>query len=607
MPYSSVYAFGDSLVDPGNALELADAFDFLPFGTPDNLPTADKGYYLGRFTDGFTYTDLISNKFLGVATKPVFPFGYDDPFLGISFGFLSDPDGNNLNFAYGGAQIRQGDEYVPDMDDQTDAFKDAVDGHTDPNGLHIVTFGGNDIHELVPKFDPWLDPVAAQTHLQKDADEFIEELRDIIGTGARHILITGIPDVGIQPYYNDTPMEAERRAAATQYGETLDAMIRTQLAQLNITGVTIHYVSFTQMAGDIFDRLEGIVPASELYPLNESSLVFYDSVHPTAQMHALAAAYLLDALNGAPAGETLRIANPDFVQAGSIATAGEVDSLTFSLAANTSYTFELLGLSSGKLPGLASWQVLADPSLSLVGAGGLVASNDDGGLGLDARVQFTTGEAGLYTLQLSGVGMLTGAYTLQADNAAVRNDSYNIGNSSALVIEGEGGGTDRIYASVSYALADGTSIETLSTSNDNGKTAINLTGNGLDQTLIGNAGSNILDGKGGGDLLWGGAGKDYFAFTSALDGSVDLVDDFSVRDDSFYLENAIFTGLATGTLSKSAFVAGTAAKDATDRIIYDPATGHLFFDPDGTGALAQQHFATLDVDLKPTANDFLII
>src|SRR5688500_16378331 len=136
MAYSGVYVFGDSLVDSGNALKLAETYDYFPFTSlPDGAPTSGKGYHSGNFTNGWTLVDLISNKYLGVTTKTVFPFGYDEPFLGISFGFVSDPDGNNLNFAYGGAQIRQGDEAVPDIDDQTDAFRDAVDGDADPDAL----------------------------------------------------------------------------------------------------------------------------------------------------------------------------------------------------------------------------------------------------------------------------------------------------------------------------------------------------------------------------------------------------------------------------------------------------------------------------------------
>ena len=106
MGYSGVIVFGDSLVDAGNALGLANWYDDLPFTDPvDAAPTSDKGYYSGRFTNGFTFADLLSNKYLGIPTKPIFPYGYEDPYIGVRISpFASDPSGHNLNFAYGGAQ-----------------------------------------------------------------------------------------------------------------------------------------------------------------------------------------------------------------------------------------------------------------------------------------------------------------------------------------------------------------------------------------------------------------------------------------------------------------------------------------------------------------------
>jgi phospholipase/lecithinase/hemolysin len=148
MSYTGVFVFGDSLVDAGNALKLAEFVDDIPLTSlPDGAPAAADGYYLGRFTNGLTFADVVSNKFISVPTKPTFPFGYDDPWLGLSFPFTSDPKGNNLNFAYGGAQIRKGEEAVPDLDDQTDAYRDAVDGRADPSALHLITIGANDVRE----------------------------------------------------------------------------------------------------------------------------------------------------------------------------------------------------------------------------------------------------------------------------------------------------------------------------------------------------------------------------------------------------------------------------------------------------------------------------
>ena len=152
MTYSGVYVFGDSLVDAGNALKLAEWYGDLTFSDlPDGAPTAELGYYKGRFSDGYTFADLLSNKEIGAVTKPVFPYGFEDPWLGIPIApFAGDPSGNNLNFAYGGAQIRQGSEAVPDLDGQTDAFRNAVDGDADSNALYLITIGGNDVRSLAP-------------------------------------------------------------------------------------------------------------------------------------------------------------------------------------------------------------------------------------------------------------------------------------------------------------------------------------------------------------------------------------------------------------------------------------------------------------------------
>src|SRR4030095_14734252 len=150
MAYSAVYVFGDSLVDSGNALKLAEWYDGLPFtDLPEGAPTAEDGYFKGRFSNGYTFADLVTNKAVGLVTKPVFPYEFEDPWLGVPIApFASDPKGNNLNFAYGGSHIIGGAEVVPDLDGQTDAFRHAVDFDADPNALYLITTGGNDIRDL---------------------------------------------------------------------------------------------------------------------------------------------------------------------------------------------------------------------------------------------------------------------------------------------------------------------------------------------------------------------------------------------------------------------------------------------------------------------------
>ena len=90
--------------------------------------------------------------------------------------------------------------------------------------------------------------------------------------------------------------------------------------------------------------------------------------------------------------------------------------------------------------------------------------------------------------------------------------------------------------------------------------------------------------------------------------NVDHINDFSVPADTIVLENAVYSAItATGTLGAGAFHIGTAAGDASDRIVYNAVTGALSYDPDGTGHAAMVQFASLVPGLALTNTDFLIV
>jgi serralysin len=138
-----------------------------------------------------------------------------------------------------------------------------------------------------------------------------------------------------------------------------------------------------------------------------------------------------------------------------------------------------------------------------------------------------------------------------------------------------------------------------------------LKGMSGDDTLRAGAGSDHLNGGLGNDDLQGGKGKDHFIFNSALSDpsgvNVDRISDFIARDDTIRLDDRVFAGLKTGALLPGRLCFGSGAKDSKDRIIYDKATGELFYDPDGTGAAAQVKFATLTSKPALSAADFYIV
>src|SRR5215208_5045826 len=405
MAYSGVYVFGDSLVDAGNALKLAEWYGGLPFSDlPEGAPTTDLGYFQGRFTNGYSFADLIANKAIGTVTRPIFPYAYEDPWIGIRIApFESDPSGHNLNFAYGGAQIRQGDEVVPDLDGQTDAFKDAVDNHADPNALYVFTMGGNDVRNLAKAGSDPVPLADGHAALDKAAEKMLHEIEQLVDIGAQNILITGLPDVGIIPKYDSNGngmldgAEVARSAAATEYSIYLDTLIRTEIVPaLQAMGASVTYVplmDYHDSAGNLVQgALSRIMPeiaalhgltAAELSGnlLAHQDLLFFDQVHPTAQAHALVGAYSYSLLTGTAWIENLPLtgADVDYRSVASIGAAGEVDTLIVALVAGTTYTFEMLGMSS-----LATAGSLADPSLRLLGPNGAVAESDaDSGAGFD--------------------------------------------------------------------------------------------------------------------------------------------------------------------------------------------------------------------------------
>lgn len=183
-------------------------------------------------------------------------------------------------------------------------------------------------------------------------------------------------------------------------------------------------------------------------------------------------------------------------------------------------------------------------------------------------------------------------------------DHYYVDNIGDQVVERIGRGYDMVHSGVSYTLPD--NVEGLILL---GSRAIDAVGNGSDNVLTGNRGDNILRGGGGNDLLTGGAGIDYFVFDTAPGvGNVDRITDFSVVDDGIALDPLAFTAIGpAGTLAAGAFQTGAAATEADDRILYDGASGNIYYDADGSGAGAALLFAQVAPGTALSNADFLVI
>ena len=233
-----------------------------------------------------------------------------------------------------------------------------------------------------------------------------------------------------------------------------------------------------------------------------------------------------------------------------------------------------------------------DDQETLVGHGG----NDEmfgrgeidslyGGLGADTLF----GEAGADTLNGgSDADTLSGGADDDRLDGETGNDDLNGGDGRDLLFGGDN----------ADLLEGGGDVDTLDG------------GTGADQLFGGNA-EDRLDGGAGSDVLTGGGGADTFVFSTRLSatGNRDRITDYQDGSDRIVL--ASLGGQAFEALGSSVedgeLVNGTAPADDDDFLIYDPATGILYFDRDGAGGAAKIAFAIFDIPLASLqASDFLV-
>lgn len=213
----------------------------------------------------------------------------------------------------------------------------------------------------------------------------------------------------------------------------------------------------------------------------------------------------------------------------------------------------------------------------------------------------------------AGSDRLIGGLGNDTLDGGIGNDIYIVDSRGDIVREISTIATeiDTVFSSVNYSLSANVERLTLTETNaiNGAGNSLNnvLSGNRADNLLVGGAGDDLLVGNFGNDTLTGGIGSDRFIFQFRQQG-IDTITDFVVIDDTIVVSAAGFGGgLISGrTLAASQFVLGAAAMDNSDRFIYNPTSGALFFDSDGTGAIASTQIATLGTGLSLSAFDIFV-
>ncbi|MFN7307445.1 MAG: calcium-binding protein, partial [Acetobacteraceae bacterium] len=130
-------------------------------------------------------------------------------------------------------------------------------------------------------------------------------------------------------------------------------------------------------------------------------------------------------------------------------------------------------------------------------------------------------------------------------------------------------------------------------------------------SISGGVGNDTISGNAGSDTVNGGAGNDSFIFNSPLgSNNDDLILSYNAFEDTILLDQSVFgaIGAAGSPLAAGSFTVNSVATSTDHRIVFDNATGALFYDADGSGAGSAVHFATLTgISGSITYAEFLII
>jgi phospholipase/lecithinase/hemolysin len=260
--YSAVIVYGDSLSDNGNL--------FAATGQPGSP------YYDGRRSNGPVAVEQLAT----LLNSPLLDFAWVGATTGIG------------NLGDGGTPTGFGAFNLPGMQTEV-AYSAASIGPYLNSGLFVVWGGPDDFLSPSP-----LDTTVAQIVAWAVGDE-LRIVQNLQALGAKHILVPGMPDLGLTPYFQSLPRGAvEGTEIAQAFNAALFASLPPGATYFNTAGLLDSIVANPTAYGftDVTDPCyNGTTVCS-----NASQYLFYDSFHPTTAADTFAAEGFLQAVTPEP-------------------------------------------------------------------------------------------------------------------------------------------------------------------------------------------------------------------------------------------------------------------------------------------------------------------
>lgn len=292
--YSSVNIFGDSLMDAGNLFHIA--------GVPPSPPYAQK------FSNGPIWVEQLADRLnlspvLSIAVVPDKPDGTEP----------LPPEG--INFAIAGSLSSELnlEPQLPGLSQQIVTFvKLAQASPTSPNALFLLLAGGNDYNSAVSG-SAVSNPLTLDALPEQVTNNLTKAAADLIGAGARHLVVGNLPDLGQDPYAKSldqanprsstilTQLSAKHNQLLAQKLTALSATTGVHITQLNLNALLASVVANPGQFGfkNVIDPCLTHFKSGFVFDgvcNHPDEFLFWDDVHPTQAGHGAIAQLALSTL-----------------------------------------------------------------------------------------------------------------------------------------------------------------------------------------------------------------------------------------------------------------------------------------------------------------------
>ncbi len=266
-PYTQMVVFGDSLSDTGNLSIL----------TGGAQPPAGQPYFNGRFSDGPLWVETLATG-LGLT-------GNANPYL---------VGGNN--YAFAGARSGTGNA-PPGLLAQVGGIWGPGHATADVNALYVVVAGGNDLRDA--RSAPGNTAATRQAAAAAAANNVFTAVGALATKGAKHVLISNLPDLGATPEAALLGVTAESTDVTNRFNlimSTFESILEGAFAGLDVDFLDMAGIGAAvradalQNGGATFGITNALAPCAGFAFSNGASCavsLFSDALHPSARAHQL--------------------------------------------------------------------------------------------------------------------------------------------------------------------------------------------------------------------------------------------------------------------------------------------------------------------------------